>query len=124
MRFPLLPDASGRLGYSAGEDNVEQSLVLLLQTQLGERVMRYDFGCRIPELVFAPGSIRYLRLMEQTIQDAVRDHEPRVTLDEVRAELDPADETSVTVSVTYRVRRSNVRRNLVFPYYLGMVQAR
>lgn len=125
-RFPVLPDASGGLGYVEQEENVEQSLVILLQTLVGERVMRYDFGCRAPELVFAPGSVRYLRLLEQTVRDAIRDWEPRVQLDDVRAETAPEDEleydTRVTLRVDYRVRRTNTRQNLVFPFYVGVLE--
>ena len=50
----------------------------------------------------------------------MRDFEPRVELDDVRAEAEPEDETRITVSVTYRVRRTNTRANLVFPFYLGV----
>jgi len=121
-RFPILPDRSGRLGYVSREDNVGQSLLILLQTALGERAMRYDFGCRAPELVFAPGSVRYLRLLEETVRDAVRDWEPRVVLDDVRAEVDLEDETRVVVFVDYRVRRTNTRQNLVFPFYVGVLE--
>jgi phage baseplate assembly protein W len=120
-RFPILPDGSGGLGYVTREANVEQSLIVLLQTALGERVMRYDFGCEAPDLVFAPGSLRYLRLLEQTVRDAVRDWEPRVVLDDVNAEVDLQDETRVVVRVDYHVRRTNTRHNLVFPFYLGVL---
>lgn len=61
-----------------------------------------------------------LRDLENSIAEAVRTHEPRVELDEVRAEADPADESRVTVSVVYRVRRSNTKANLVFPFYVGL----
>src|SRR6266849_3570045 len=122
-RFPVLPDGSGGLGYVDGDANVEQSLHILLMTQLGERVMRSDFGTQAPRLVFAPGSVQYLRLLEKTVQDAVRDWEPRVDLNEVRAEADPQEEFKVTVSITYTVRRTNTQNNLVFPFYLGTVQA-
>jgi phage baseplate assembly protein W len=125
-RFPVLPDESGGLRYVEGDEDVEQSLVILLQTQLGERAMRYDFGCRAPELVFAPGSVRNLRLLEQTVRDAIRDWEPRVDVDGVRAEMGPDDDpslnTNVTLSIDYRVRRSNTRHNLVFPFYVGVLQ--
>jgi uncharacterized protein len=121
-RFPIAPDATGALGYVAGEDNIGQSLLILLQTVLGERVMRPEFGSRAPELVFAPGSTRHLRLLEETVRDAVRDFEPRVTLDDVQAEADPADETHVTVLVDYVVRRTNTRQNLVFPFYVGLLE--
>jgi hypothetical protein len=53
------------------------------------------------------------------VRDAVRDWEPRVDLDDVTAEADPNDPTRVTVSIDYRVRRTNTSANLVFPFYLG-----
>ncbi|MEU3412100.1 GPW/gp25 family protein [Streptomyces sp. NPDC006658] len=119
-RFPILPDASGRLGYAVGEESIEHCLRALLLTGTGERVMRPALGTRAHELVFAPGSVQNLRDLENSIAAAVRDHEPRVELDEVRAEADPADEGRITVSVVYRVRRSNTKANLVFPFYAGL----
>jgi phage baseplate assembly protein W len=134
-RFPILPDETGSLGWCAGQENIEQSLKVLLLTALGERVMRPRFGTDAPRLVFAPGSEQHLRLLEQSIQEAVHEFEPRVELLEVRAETGLADpgtmpetgsagraEARVTASISYRVRRSNTRFNLVFPFYLGTVE--
>jgi phage baseplate assembly protein W len=123
-RFPILPDASGSLGYSSGDDNVEQSLHILLMTAVGDRVMRPRFGTQAERLLFAPGSVRYLRLLETTVREAVRDWEPRVDLDGVVAEADASDETRILVSISYRVRQTNTRGNLVFPFYLGQTGAR
>jgi phage baseplate assembly protein W len=122
-RFPVVPDAAGGLGYARGEESIEHCLLVLLQTAVGERVMRPDLGTRAPQLVFAPGSTQNLRLLETSIREAVRDFEPRVDLEDVQAEATPADETLVTVSITYRIRRTNTRANLVFPFYLGVVGA-
>lgn len=121
-RFPILPDSTGRLGYSEGEENVEQSLRVLLLTALGERVMRFDFGTRAPQLVFAPGGERYLRLLESTIRDAVRDWEPRVELLDVSVEADFEEPERVQVSVSYVIRATNTRLNLVFPFYLETME--
>ena len=134
-RFPILPDQTGSLAWSEGQDNIEQSLKVLLLTAAGERVMRPTFGTEAPRLVFAPGSDQYLRLLEQSIRAAVRDFEPRVDLLDVRAEAGVADpgtmpdagsagreEARVTVSISYQVRRTNSRFNLVFPFYLGTVE--
>lgn len=121
-RFPILPDETGSLGYVDDDVNVEQSLRILLLTDLGERVMRSDFGCRAPRLVFAPGSVQSLGLLETTIREAVRDWEPRVDIEDVRAEVDLDDETRVTVNISYLVRRSNTRNSLVFPFYLGTLE--
>jgi phage baseplate assembly protein W len=116
--FPLLPDAGGALRYVDGDAGVAQSLRLLLRTIAGERVMRPDFGTRAPELVFAPGSETNLRLLEQTISDAVRDHEPRVLLESVVVSPSESAPERVDIEVTYTVRRTNTRNSIVFPYYL------
>jgi phage baseplate assembly protein W len=123
-RFPIMPDGSGSLGYSSGDDNVEQSVHILLMTAVGDRLMRPTLGTRAERLVFAPGSVRYLRLLETSVREALRDFEPRVDVDSVVADLEPDDATRVTVSISYRVRQTNTRLNLVFPFYLGQTGAR
>jgi len=122
-RFPIQPDSGGGLGYVEGDSNIEQSLRVLLMTALGERVMRPTFGCAAPRLVFSPGSVQYLRLLETSVREAVRDWEPRVTLDDVTAETVPGDETRVNVNIDYRIRSNNTKTNLVFPFYLGRAEA-
>ena len=118
-RFPLLPDAGGGLGYVSGPANVEQSLRILLLTELGQRVMRPNFGSKAPRLLFAPGSLQYLGQLETTVREAIRDWEPRVELDDVQAEADARDPTRIDVRIAYRVRPTNTRFNLVFPFYMG-----
>jgi hypothetical protein len=120
-RFPILPDEAGRLAYATGAESVEHCLRALLLTGLGERAMRPDLGTRAPDLVFAPDSVQNLDDLEDSIRDAIRLFEPRVELDEVRAEVAPGEESRVTVSVVYRIRHTNTRANLVFPFYLGLV---
>ncbi len=117
--FPVRPDLGGGLGYTSGDANIEQSLLLLLRTVQGERVMRPSFGTKARDLVFAPGSVQNMRLLETTVSEAIRDFEPRVIAEQVHAELDPRDDTVAVVNVTYRVRQTNTRDNLVFPFYLG-----
>lgn len=122
-RFPIMPDNTGALSYSSGAEHIEQSLKLVLMTALGERVMRPGFGCQAPNLVFAPGSIQYLRLLETSVRNAVRDWEPRVELEFVSAELSAGAENRVTVLIGYKIRGTNTRNNLVFPFYLGIDEA-
>jgi phage baseplate assembly protein W len=116
--FPVLPDPAGSLRYAVGEDSIQDCLVVLLQTAVGERVMRPDFGTKAPALVFAPGSPANLHTLESSISDAISTYEPRVEVVSVAAEPTPGQENRVVVSVTYRIRRNNTKANLVFPYYL------
>ena len=117
-RFPIVPDAGGGLGYVDGDENVGQSLVVLLSTGWGERVMRPRFGTSARDSVFTPGSVANLRALETSIQDAMRDDEPRVRLVSVVATPDPDEPERVDVEVTYTVRRTNTRTSVVFPFYV------
>jgi phage baseplate assembly protein W len=117
-RFPIIPGPTGALEWSEADDNVEQSLRLLLMTRMGERVMRAGFGSRLGELVFQPGSDQNLRTIESAVVSAIARFEPRVEVIEVRAEADVDDATRVTVALAYRVRRTNTRESLVFPFYI------
>jgi phage baseplate assembly protein W len=117
-RYPIVPDAGGGLGYVDGDAGVEQSLVLLLKTTVGERVMRPGYGTVAPGLVFAPGSATNLDALERSVTDAVLDFEDRVILDDVTVTPDPDDPVRVEIEVTYTVRRTNTRLSVVFPFYL------
>jgi uncharacterized protein len=117
-RFPILPQAGGSLGYVSLDDNVAQSVELLLRTAAGERLMRPEFGTTVPSMVFEADSEQHLFQLEQALSDALRQFEPRVEVDRVEAVPDPDQQGVVRVSVVYRVLRSNTLRNLVFPFYL------
>jgi phage baseplate assembly protein W len=116
-RFPILPVA-GRLDYIGGEANVDQSVELLLRTEVGERVMRPDFGTAAAELLFESDRDQELHRLETTLADALRQWEPRIEVEDVVATR-PLDEgAAVVVTAAYRIRRTNTRRSVTFPYYL------
>jgi phage baseplate assembly protein W len=120
--FPIVPDASGKLTYVAGDANVQQSLLVLLMTALNERVMRPTFGCNAPSYVFAPGSVQFLNRLQESVQDALTMWEPRVDVLSVVAEADADDPTQVMVMVDCRVRATNSPLNLVYPYSLSLAE--
>lgn len=120
LAFPFKTNGVGSIDYIEGEQHIEQSLKLLLLTALGERVMRPKLGCKAPKLVFSPGSIQYLRLLENTVADAIKKWEPRVELQSVLAETEASKQNHVLLNISYKVRSSNARNNLVFPFYLGV----
>ncbi len=117
-RFPIIPGPTGALSWSDSDENVEQSLRLLLLTRLGERVMRSDFGSNLGAMVFQPGSAQNLRSIEREVAGAISRFEPRVEVLSVSAEADAKDATQIVVSLAYRVRRTNTRESLVFPFYV------
>ncbi|HEV7862024.1 MAG TPA: GPW/gp25 family protein [Acidimicrobiia bacterium] len=117
IRFPLEVDHTGSLAWATGPDALDRSLRVIIATAKGERAMRPEFGCAIWELLFAPVNANTLGLMAQATRDAIGQWEPRVALEDVAVTPDPADPALVLIEVNYRVKATNDRRNLVYPFY-------
>jgi phage baseplate assembly protein W len=117
---PAFTRAGGGVAMLDGEDDVASSLHILLSTARGERIMVPQYGCNMDELVFEALDTRMRTLMADKIASAILYHEPRIDLERVALDDDPAEmlEGRVLIGVTYRVRETNSRFNFVFPYYL------
>ncbi|WP_374454963.1 GPW/gp25 family protein [Nocardioides sp.] len=101
------------------QDDIVSSLQILLSTAPGERIMVPQYGCNMDELVFENLDTRMRTLMADKIESAILYHEPRIELEHVRVEDDPAEAIGgrLQIGVTYRVKATNSRFNFVFPYY-------
>jgi phage baseplate assembly protein W len=118
LSFPFAVDHTGSLALATGPEAVERSLRMILGTAPSERVMRPDFGCAIWDLLFDPITSNSLGLMADAVRSAVGRWEPRVELEEVIPRPDPNAPGVVHLELTYRLRDTNDRRNLVFPFYV------
>jgi phage baseplate assembly protein W len=84
-----------------------------------ERVMRPDFGCAIHDLVFAPNSAATLGMAEHHVRDALLRWEPRIEVLDVTAVASDDHDEVLLIGVHYRVRMTDSRYNLVYPFYLN-----
>ncbi len=116
--FPVRVAPRGGVALVHGAEELDAALQMILLTAPGERVMRPDFGCAIWDLLFSPVDANSLGLMAQAVREAVGRWEPRVDLEEVVARPDPGDPARVAIELNYRVKTTNDRRNLVFPFYV------
>ncbi|MBN4003350.1 GPW/gp25 family protein [Nostoc sp. LPT] len=115
--FPLGVSVQGSVQQSSIVPNIEESILIILRTRLGERVYRPDFGCRLEELIFAPMNTQTLLLAKLYTQEALVKWEPRIILDAVRTEPDPV-RGRLDIIIEYHPRNSHEQRSLVFPFYL------
>jgi len=116
--FPVGVDSAGDVRTAAGERTVEQSIRLIIGTAKGERVMRPDFGCGIHEYVFDTVDANTLALVETTVEEALVEFEPRIAVEDVSTSTEDLSEGVLLIEVDYRVRDSNTRRNVVYPFYV------
>ncbi len=117
-RFPVGVDSRGRIAMSTYEEDIKEAIHIILRTQKGERVMRPDFGCGIYDYVFSPINTATLTLIERSVREAITEWEPRVEIEKIEVSTEEADQGRLLISIDYRVRRTNNRFNLVYPFYL------
>ena len=120
--FPVGLDPRGNLALSDFEQNIDESVRIILGTAPGERVMRPDFGCKIHDFVFHPNNASTSALVSFYVREALVKWEPRVEDVSVSANPSPDQENMMMVDISYRVRRTNNTRNLVYPFYLRREQ--
>jgi phage baseplate assembly protein W len=116
--FPVTPTSQGMLAEAQAADSIAQSIWLILSTSRGERVMRPDFGCGLNDLVFSLNDARLAGTIQQTVREALVLWEPRVDVLDVGVTFDPTQPSLVLIEITYQVRTTNSRYNLVYPFYL------
>lgn len=116
--FPVLPDERSRqLDPTAGAEKVRQSIVLILETEPGERIMRPSFGCGLRRYLAKPNTTATRALIQHDVELALATWEPRIRVQGVRVEpgRDPAQ---VDIAIDYLHARDSTPGNLVYPFYL------
>ncbi len=117
-RFPVVLSTSSGIAAASDEDKIRQSIETILRTAPGERVMRPDFGCGIHELVFDTLGGELIGRVISVVSSALATWEPRIDVLDITAQRDTDDPTRLLIEIDYRVRSTNSRFNLVFPFYV------
>lgn len=103
IAFPPRISPDGRWAWSEGGDNVREAIQIVLLTEPGERLMLDSFGGGLRRFLFEPNTPASRRLIEERIRNALRLWEPRVDIQDLRVDPDPADPQGVLVTLSYRL---------------------
>ncbi|NJL21975.1 MAG: GPW/gp25 family protein [Leptolyngbyaceae cyanobacterium SM1_3_5] len=115
--FPPQLQLDGEIALSAYEEDIHQSIHIILGTTPGERVMRPDFGSGLYALVFEPISTTTIELVKFRVEEALIAWEPRIDSITVSVTAMPVL-GRLLINIDYRVRSTNTFYNLVYPFYL------
>ena len=118
IAFPLHVNENGLIAMNALEDHVRQSILLILQTAKGERVMRPDFGARLSDLTFEPVTQSTITLAQHYVKEALTRFEPRIVISKVAITVNPQEPDHLLIGLQYRVRSTDTTFNLVYPFYI------
>lgn len=99
------------------EADIKSSLQILLSTKIGERIMQPKYGCNMDELLFNPLNRTLKTFVSELIKTAILYHEPRIDVEKI--DITQGDELAgeLLVLIDFKVRATNSRINMVYPFY-------
>jgi len=103
MSFPPRVGADGRFVWSDGEQNIRESITVILKTEPGERVGVTDFGAGLGRFLFEPNNVATHARVRDAIQRALETWEQRIDVDAVDVAADPIDPELAIATITYRL---------------------
>ena len=114
---PTFNKAAGQTAMVEAEEDIHESLIILLSTTPGERIMLPSYGCGLKAHVFDELNESVITEIKDTIRRAVLFFEPRITLNAIR--IDDADMLGgqLNIHLDYTIRGTNTRSNMVYPFY-------
>lgn len=108
---------------SLAQEHIRQSILQILGTTPGERLMNPEFGCRIRELIFEQNAAVLKGLFRHYVIEAIERWEKRVVVTGVSF-----DESESTVCsngfiarISYRIIQTQIDDHLVLPFSLGAI---
>ena len=122
--FPPSVPVTGTPAMTAYEEDIQQSIRIILGTDPGERVMRPGFGAGLNRFVFEPVNPTTMTQMRTRVREALVDWEARIDVLDVNVFTDNDERNRLNIEVHYRVRANNALFNFVYPFYLDEGTAR
>jgi phage baseplate assembly protein W len=118
---PAFDRASGSVEMVQEEEDIRQSLQILLSTSIGERVMQPLYGCNLRDYQFEPLSNTFLGFLVDLVERAILFFEPRILVENISI-TEPGDtqlfEGKLLISIDYVIAGTNSRYNYVYDFYL------
>ena len=104
---------------SESSKNINENLMNLVKTKLGERPFRSSYGTDLWKVTFQPATSIPVGKIKSALKRTIKRHEPRIVLESVEVELDFTEGNCLLVKVVYTDIQINHRRNFVYPFYLN-----
>jgi Bacteriophage baseplate protein W len=100
------------------EEDISQSLRILLDTKPGERIMQPSFGCGIHKYVFEKFDESLATLIKEEIRIAILFYETRIEVEKIDVTAQKIIDGKLKINIQYNIKATNSRSNMVYPFYL------
>lgn len=117
--FPIsFSPATGLVGISQYEENVNDNIKIILHARKGENIMNQSFGSGLQQFMF--------HKMDETLKGEIIDnvkynllmYEPRIKVTKVEVTFEDIQRGIIHIQISYQYNQTNTRHNFVFPFNL------
>ena len=119
LAFPPRVGPDGRVAWSSGAQNVRESIRIILQTNLRERIMRPTFGGGLRPFLYEPNTLSTRTQIEERTRRALARWEPRAAVEQVSAAPAPDEPDRVVLTIAYTIRETGTRERVRLTLDLG-----
>ena len=116
---PSFNKESSDIKMVSDETDIKQSLEIYFNTKLGERIMRPKYGCVIHEHIFDKIDESILNILSFELTQNIGQIEPRIIIEKIQIKQSNVESGELQISIEYKIISSNVRDNIVFPFYIN-----
>ena len=113
-KFPI-EYTGGSVQMNTLEQDIRQSLFLLLNTRRGERVMRPNYGCDLSQFAFESVNYSLLTRIQSEVLTAIKLYEPRVDNVTVTVDNGSREELSaetLVINISYTIKASAMEQTM------------
>jgi len=112
ISFPPRVGSDGRVAWSEGEVNVRECIRVILMTEQRERLRLPEFGGGLGLFLFDQNTVTTRQLIKERISKALARWEPRINVQSIDVEPDPADAQAVIATIAYELVATGLRERV------------
>lgn len=115
---PKIDPATGKFVMAEAEEDIQQSIYIILMTRLKERAMLPKFGTDLSSYIYDVPDPTFENLLCMEVLNALVKYEHRIQDIDVSIDDINLAKGAIYIRIKYFVRATNNPNNLVFPYYI------
>lgn len=107
-----------KLHITENEENINQSIAIILQTRQGERFADTFFGAGVQQFFFKKMDATLKGEIADAVQTSLMLYEPRIKVLDVKVDYSDEYNGLVQIAISYLFNQTNTRHNYVFPFHI------
>lgn len=117
LSSPLKLNSRDGIQEARDDEKIRQSVLVILGTGRGERLMRPNFGSNLKSLLFAPLNASTANLAKFYVEEALSTWEPRIVLEEVTVESNQT-KGELIINIRYQIKSTREPGEIIYPFSL------